>query len=62
MSRYRIGIEPLLIVLAAGFLSGAGRPWWRSGALVICVAGWALLAALWGINRAEVVALVRSIW
>ena len=63
ISRYRMVIIPLLIVLAAGFLSGAGRPWWNRKAAGVCVlAGWAGLAVLWWINSAEVGGLLKSVW
>ncbi len=65
MSRYRIAIEPLLIVLAAGFLSavplprreGAGGGFWP-----LTILGWLVLAFLWWLNAPEVLALVRSAW
>jgi hypothetical protein len=62
MSRYRITVEPLLIVLAAGFLGAAAWRGWRSPALLCSVLGWVILGALWWINAAEVAAIVRSIW
>ena len=61
MSRYRICVEPLLIVLAAAFLSGAGGWRWRSKAAVACVTGWTVLAGLWLMNVAEVWAMVRPL-
>ena len=55
MSRYRTPVEPLLLVLAAGFLTGINRPWPRKGlatGLVLC--GWLLLAGLWLTNSQEI--------
>jgi hypothetical protein len=69
LSRYRIAIEPLLIVLAAGFLSslarairlppraGAGGGFW-----LLTILGWLVLAFLWWLNAPEILALVRSAW
>jgi hypothetical protein len=62
MSRYRINIEPLLIMLCAAFLTGAGRPWRPRKAAVFCLIGWVVLAALWIVNAAEVRELVKNIW
>jgi len=62
MSRYRIAIEPLLIMLAAGFLSGSERPWRGLLRATVCTGGWALLALLWILNGAEIFEMVRSVW
>ena len=88
ISRYRMAIEPLLIVLAAGFVSvGLSRlrvrpetivfepprglkpaARWVSGRtlskgqVAVCVLGWVVLAGLWWINSAEIIALVKAIW
>jgi len=62
MSRYRTCIEPVLIVLAAGFLSGAARPWGHRPGLLGCIGGWVVLAGLWGINLPEVLAVLKLIW
>jgi hypothetical protein len=62
MSRYRISIEPLLIVLAAGIIGGGLRAGRRSGWAVACVIGWLMLGTLWAVNAAEVTALLREIW
>ena len=63
MSRHRIGIEPVLIVAAAGFFSRLGRP--RDvkllpGALVVL--GWGLLAFLWLLAAREVTAVAALVW
>ena len=53
MSRYRVPVEPLLIVLCAGFFSRAAQsPTARSRRLAFL--GWGLLAALWAINAREI--------
>jgi hypothetical protein len=69
MSRYRIAIEPLLLVLSAGGLSalarriplpvreGAGGGFW-----ILTIVGWLVLALLWWLNAPEILALVRSAW
>ncbi|MCP4248643.1 MAG: phospholipid carrier-dependent glycosyltransferase [bacterium] len=63
MSRHRMAVEPVLLILAAGFLSGAGRPWrGRGNALAAVVVGWALLGLLWYLNHAEVAGLLRRAW
>lgn len=62
MSRYRIALEPLLIVLAAGFLAGATWRGWRRPAMVLSAVGWTALGFLWWVNAPEVLALVRSAW
>jgi 4-amino-4-deoxy-L-arabinose transferase-like glycosyltransferase len=55
MSRYRVPVEPLMLVLTAGFVASAGK--WRNPrrwewAAVIC--GWVALAVLWLVNAKEV--------
>jgi 4-amino-4-deoxy-L-arabinose transferase-like glycosyltransferase len=62
MSRYRTPIEPLLIVLAAGFLSGAAWRSWSRPAMVVSILGCAALAFLWWLNAPEVLALVQNAW
>jgi hypothetical protein len=63
MSRYRLAIEPLLIVLASGFAVGFGRPWWRRKAASTAVlAGWTVLAVLWWTDWREVAEYVKIIW
>ncbi|MBU0755758.1 MAG: glycosyltransferase family 39 protein [Planctomycetes bacterium] len=62
MSRYRICIEPLLIMLAAAFLCGNRRPWRQKMPAVLCGSGWVLLIALWCVNAAEVWTTVQIIW
>lgn len=62
MSRFRAPIEPLLIVLASGFLTGANRPWLKSRFTAFSVyVGWLLLAALWAINSHEILLQLRHI-
>lgn len=63
MSRHRVTVEPLLIVLAAGFLAGGGRPWLtRPLALAATAGGGVILAFLWYLNYPELSAFVRMIW
>jgi 4-amino-4-deoxy-L-arabinose transferase-like glycosyltransferase len=62
ISRYRISIEPLLIILAAAYLSRSVRPKKRKKAAILCVSGWVLLSALWLINAAEVWVVAKNIW
>ncbi len=53
-SRFRVPVEPLLLVLTGGFLASFGRDRLSRRSLLWCAAGWALLASLWGIQSAEV--------
>lgn len=63
VSRYRISIEPILIVLAAAFIlrdrNAVGN---RMKAAVICVTGWVLLIGLWLINAMEVFVSGQCAW
>lgn len=62
-SRYRVPIEPLLIVLAAGFLAGEGRPWrGRRAACRAVAAGLLLLVGLWSLTARQTLELVRIVW
>jgi 4-amino-4-deoxy-L-arabinose transferase-like glycosyltransferase len=55
MSRYRVPVEPLMLVLTAGFLTDRDRrPRWRSARSITVVAGWTLLVALWLLNLTEI--------
>ena len=63
MSRHRMVIEPFLLVLAAGFISGAGRPWRPRGLAVGSVAaGWVVLGLLWCVNHAEIASFLNRVW
>ena len=62
MSRYRTPLVPFLIVLAAAFWNRAEKRSWTRGRLMACVGAWTVLAALWGINAAEVWTMIRVIW
>jgi len=63
MSRYRLPTEALMLVLTAGALSGAGRPWAaRRWSLLATAGGWLFLAALWTINARELVWLLRKVF
>ena len=63
MSRYRIAIEPLLIVLAGGFAAGCGRPWLaRKAATAALLPGFLMLGGLWWINWRELAAYLKLIW
>ena len=55
MSRYRLPVEPLLIVLAAGSLTSVNRPWLkRKWLLAVVLLGLAVLGSLWLINSKEI--------
>jgi 4-amino-4-deoxy-L-arabinose transferase-like glycosyltransferase len=63
MSRYRVPVEPLMLVLTAGFLTSGGdktspRRWER----VIVVCGWVALAGLWLVNAKEVWIELSRVW
>jgi len=59
MSRYRLPVEPLLIVLAAGFLTDRIQRWQKKRiALAGAVVGLAGLLALWMIDSKEVIHVV----
>ncbi|HUU85939.1 MAG TPA: glycosyltransferase family 39 protein [Phycisphaerae bacterium] len=63
MSRYRLMIDPFLIVAASGFAAGFGRPWWTRKAAAICVvAAWLVLAILWWIDCREVIEYLTMVW
>ena len=53
-SRYRMCIEPLLIVVAATFPWAAGSKRWSPATIAACLMGWVVLGGLWLINAAEV--------
>lgn len=62
MSRYRVQVEPLLIVLAAGFWTERRAA--SSGAkerapLTFAIVAWVILAALWALNAPEVLDMLR---
>ena len=62
MSRHRMAIEPVLIVLAAGFLSRlriGDLPGRERRAVFL---GWGFLLFLWYLAAPEVTAAARSIW
>jgi 4-amino-4-deoxy-L-arabinose transferase-like glycosyltransferase len=62
-TRYRIAVEPLLIVCAAGFYSGAGLPWrGKSSGMLGALFGSAFLLTLWALNWREVLAYLSLIW
>jgi Na+/melibiose symporter-like transporter len=54
MSRYRVPVEPLMLVLAAGFLAQPRCPPWRSIRGALLVGGWPLLVSLWALNLTEI--------
>ena len=61
MSRYRLPVEPLLIVLTAGFLAGENRgAWRRPRAVALVVTGWFLLGSLWLVNWVEIHAVLQK--
>jgi len=61
MSRYRLPVEPLLIVLTAGFLAGENRgSWRRPKAAALVVTGWFLLGSLWLVNWVEIGAVLQK--
>ncbi|MBU0640729.1 MAG: glycosyltransferase family 39 protein [Planctomycetes bacterium] len=63
MSRHRGAVAPLLIVLAAGFLSGSGRPWLRRKRPVVLLAiGGLIVGSLWWINYPEVALFLERAW
>ena len=63
LSRYRTPVVPLLIVLAAGFLSRPRALWMRPrGWLVYCGVAWLGLVLLWAVNAAEVRLVLQTIW
>lgn len=63
MSRYRIAIEPVLIVAAGGFLSRLGRV---RGVSVLSASGialgWLVLGFLWLLAAREVLAVASVVW
>ncbi|MHC4943523.1 MAG: ArnT family glycosyltransferase [Planctomycetota bacterium] len=62
MSRYRISIEPLLIMLAAAFLARIGRRWGQRKRFILFLSGLALLIALWCVNAPEILAAIAPVW
>lgn len=63
MSRYRAPVEPILMVLAAGFLTGQGRPWSRRGrAKIVALTASFALVILWTINAKSLAIVLGSIW
>jgi hypothetical protein len=63
MSRYRVPVEPLMLVLTGGFLASGGemssaRRWER----VIVVSGWVALTGLWLLNAKEVWIELSRVW
>jgi hypothetical protein len=55
MSRYRVPVEPLMLVLTAGFVTDLSRrPPWRSARFTAVLTGWIVLALLWALNAEEV--------
>ena len=62
-TRYRIAIDPLLIVLAAGFFS---RPDMLrtapTGSQVAVIVSWSILVSMWAVNLRELVTIVGIIW
>ncbi|HUU82893.1 MAG TPA: glycosyltransferase family 39 protein [Phycisphaerae bacterium] len=63
MSRHRMVVEPFLIVLSAGFVTGAGRPWrGRRLAVGVVAAYWIVLVLLWSINQPEMSTFLDRVW
>jgi len=61
ISRYRLPVEPLLIVLTAGFLAGENRgAWRRPSAAALVVTGWILLGSFWLVNWMEIRAVIQK--
>jgi 4-amino-4-deoxy-L-arabinose transferase-like glycosyltransferase len=63
MSRYRVPVEPLMLVLTGGFLASGGemssaRRWERG----IVVSGWVALTGLWLVNAKEVWIELSRVW
>jgi len=62
-TRYRISIEPLLIVCAAGFLARIGHGSnWRSTLSPVSLGVGMILVGLWALNWLELMAFVGRIW
>lgn len=63
ISRYRVPVEPLLLVLAAGAMTSAGdrrHPQrWEAAAVIT---GWVVLTILWLINAKEVWIELARVW
>jgi hypothetical protein len=63
MSRYRVPVEPLLLVLTAGFLADPSRrPPWRSARSAGVAAGWIVLGLAWALNAEEVLAELSRLY
>ena len=63
MSRFRLPAEPLLLVLAAGFLADPrSRPGGRERVLVPCVIFWSCLAVFWWIGWPEFIDQFGQAW
>ncbi len=63
MSRYRVPVEPLMLVLTAGFVTDLSRrPPWRSARFIAVLTGWIVLALLWALNAGEVWAELSSLY
>jgi hypothetical protein len=63
MSRHRMAVEPFMLILSAGFLCGAGRPWLaRRWPVVLVAASWVGLLFLWRLNLRELGVLLTLLW
>ncbi|MEJ2084918.1 MAG: hypothetical protein P8Y44_04470 [Acidobacteriota bacterium] len=62
-TRYRISIEPLLIVAAAGFLARIGQGAYRRSTVgLVSLGGGLILIGLWALNWLELTAFLGKIW
>jgi len=62
MSRHRMFVEPVLIVLAAGFLARPTRLRWTRSSLGAVALGWLALGFLWYLAAPEVLGVAEVVW
>lgn len=62
MSRHRMFVEPVLIVLAAGFLGRPTRLRWNRSSLAAVALGWLVLGFLWYLAAPEVLGVAEVVW
>lgn len=63
LSRYRLPLEALLLVFAAGYLTRGGERWFSPARpRVVTVVGWGALLCLWALNYRELAVIWRAVW